>query len=102
MTVRMRHTKGHTRNRRAHHSLDESRLSKCQNCGKDHLRHRVCNHCGQYKGKEYIDVSAIQLKKAERKRDKLRAMGKETGKEKKEKKETKKDESLDPEKLSKK
>ncbi|HFC76750.1 MAG TPA: 50S ribosomal protein L32, partial [Candidatus Moranbacteria bacterium] len=51
MSVRMRHTKGHTRNRRSHHALKTPRLSNCQDCGALHLRHRVCETCGKYKGK---------------------------------------------------
>ena len=50
MSSRMRVTKGHTRNRRSHHGIEAPRLSKCSNCGAYHLRHRVCQECGYYKG----------------------------------------------------
>ncbi|MFC1801884.1 50S ribosomal protein L32 [Patescibacteria group bacterium] len=53
----MRHTKGHTANRRSHHGLKAPRLSSCGNCEAKHLRHRVCPDCGQYKGRQVVDVS---------------------------------------------
>ncbi len=58
MSSRMRVTKGHTRNRRAHHALKAPRLSECSNCGEYHLRHRVCTECGFYKGKQVLAKSA--------------------------------------------
>jgi len=91
MSVRMRHTKGHTRNRRSHHALTTPRLSNCADCNALHLRHRVCETCGKYKGKQMIDVMAKVEKKNERAKAKAKAMGKEAEPaEKKEKKESKK------------
>lgn len=66
MSVRMRHTKSHTANRRSHHGLTEPRLSSCSNCGGSHIRHKVCGNCGQYRGRIVIDVAA-QLAKKEKK-----------------------------------
>jgi len=66
MSVRMRHTRAHTGNRRSHHALKEARLSKCTNCGEMHVRHNICKNCGTYRGKTYIDVLA-KLTKKERK-----------------------------------
>ena len=73
----MRHTKGHTRNRRAHHALKAPRLSSCADCGALHLRHRVCETCGKYRGKQIIDVMAKIEKKNERMKAKAKALGKE-------------------------
>lgn len=56
MSSRMRVTKGHTRNRRSHHALSEVRLSDCSNCKEKHQRHKVCLHCGFYKGNQVLDV----------------------------------------------
>jgi len=86
MSVRMRHTKGHTRNRRSHHALKTPRLSKCPSCGSLHLRHRVCETCGNYRGRLVIDVMAKIEKKTERIKAKKRALGQEIEPEKKEKK----------------
>ena len=63
MSVRMRHTKAHTANRRSHHGLVEPRLSLCSNCGGSHMRHKVCENCGQYRGRIVIDVAAKLAKK---------------------------------------
>jgi large subunit ribosomal protein L32 len=62
----MRHTKGHTRNRRSHHALGGPRLTKCVNCGAQHLMHRVCENCGKYRNKVVIDVEAKLAKKTDK------------------------------------
>jgi large subunit ribosomal protein L32 len=72
MSVRMRHTKGHTGNRRSHHSLSEPRLSKCADCGLEHQMHRVCENCGKYRGRVVIDVEKINIKKEEKAKKKQR------------------------------
>ncbi len=77
MSVRMRHTKGHTRNRRSHHALKSPRLSNCADCGALHMRHRVCETCGKYRGKQVIDVMAKIEKKNERMKAKAKALGKD-------------------------
>ncbi len=58
MSSRMRVTKGHTRNRRSHHKIDAPRLSACSNCEAYHLRHRACQECGSYKGKQILAKKA--------------------------------------------
>jgi len=63
MSSRMRVTKGHTGNRRSHHHLKTPRLSKCANCGADHLRHKMCPECGYYRGKLIVDMLAKTEKK---------------------------------------
>jgi len=57
MTVRMRHTKAHTRNRRAHHALGNPAITKDSKTGAVSLRHRVSPQTGEYKGKKVIEVS---------------------------------------------
>ncbi len=66
MSVRMRHTRAHTGNRRSHHALTAPRLSKCANCGAAHLRHRACEKCGTYRGRTVIDVVAKLEKKTKK------------------------------------
>ena len=75
MSVRMRHTRAHTANRRSHHALVEARLSKCIKCGAAHLRHRMCMKCGTYRGKEIIDMNAKIEKKMTKKKEKMKRMG---------------------------
>lgn len=85
MSVRMRHTKGHTGNRRSHHALKEPRLAKCTNCQTMHVLHTVCEQCGTYRGRKVVDVEANLAKKMERRKQKLKEMGEDPGKAKEEK-----------------
>lgn len=80
MSVRMRHTKGHTGNRRSHHALEEPRLAKCANCQAMHVLHTVCDQCGTYRGRKVVDVEANLAKKMERRKQKLKEMGEDPGK----------------------
>lgn len=63
MVVRMRHTKGHTRNRRSHHALTAKNLVVCKNCGAHIQGHKVCPECGYYKGKAVLKVKAKKVAK---------------------------------------
>ena len=58
MVIRMRHTRGHTGNRRSHHALKAPTLSACQNCGAQHRPHHMCLDCGFYNGKRVVDMKA--------------------------------------------
>jgi len=69
MVIRMRHTRGHTGNRRSHHALSEIKTVTDKDTGSVHLRHRVDMKTGMYKGKKVIDV----VKKVEKKIAKRRA-----------------------------
>lgn len=42
--------------RRATHKLTAPTLNPCTRCGSPKLPHRVCIHCGYYKGKEIISM----------------------------------------------
>jgi large subunit ribosomal protein L32 len=42
--------------RRSHDRLTPLSLSLCPQCHEPKLPHRVCPHCGQYKGKEIVEV----------------------------------------------
>lgn len=52
MSIRMRHTKGHTRNRRSHHALSETKAVKDKESGNLRLPHRVDEATGMYRGKQ--------------------------------------------------
>lgn len=58
MVIRMRHTRSHTANRRAHHALTSPELAVCKNCGGHHRPHHMCLNCGYYKGRVVIDLAA--------------------------------------------
>jgi len=66
MSVRMRHTRAHTRNRRSHHALKPVSILSCQKCGETVKSHTMCSNCGTYKGRQVVDVMA-KLNKKEKK-----------------------------------
>ncbi len=66
MVVHMRHTKGHTANRRSHHALKVARFVACPKCSAKHLMHRVCPNCGTYRGRLVVDTMKKTLKKAKK------------------------------------
>ncbi len=70
MVNRMRANRSHRDNRRSHHALDDVRLSKCANCGSQHIRHTMCDKCGTYRGKKVIDMTALVAKKTSKKQKK--------------------------------
>ncbi len=50
-----RHSKARRDKRRAHDALAAPALSECANCHEPKMPHRVCPHCGYYKGKQTIN-----------------------------------------------
>lgn len=80
MVVRMRHTKGHTGNRRSHHKIDDVTFTLCSNCGNPVLRHRLCGTCGSYRGRTLVDMKAKAEKKITKQQEKEAALKKEQGK----------------------
>ena len=42
--------------RRANHKLSVPTFNPCPRCNSPKLPHRVCIHCGYYKGKEVISM----------------------------------------------
>jgi large subunit ribosomal protein L32 len=53
-----RHSNARTQTRRAHDALSRPAHSECPNCHEPKVPHRVCPHCGQYKGREVIETTA--------------------------------------------
>ncbi|MFI3288479.1 MAG: 50S ribosomal protein L32 [Rikenellaceae bacterium] len=44
--------------RRTHYKAVAPTLGSCSNCGAATLLHRVCPECGNYRGKQAIEVKA--------------------------------------------
>lgn len=66
MSTRMRNTSGQTGNRRSHHKIAESAITKDEN-GHTHLRHRASPTSGTYRGRKVISVDAKIVKKEAKK-----------------------------------
>ena len=54
-----RHSKARTAKRRTHDALKPVGLGECSQCHEPKLPHRVCPHCGYYKGRQVRDVEEI-------------------------------------------
>jgi len=50
-------SKGRTHRRRAHDALGIPNLVECSNCHQKMMPHRICPHCGQYRGRQVLEVS---------------------------------------------
>lgn len=64
MSVRMRHTRAHSANRRSHHALGNPAVSDDAKDGQ-HLRHRVSPITGKYKGRQILDLTKKSKKTEE-------------------------------------
>jgi len=60
MVVRMRHTRGHSANRRSHHALKNRALTVSAE-GTVHPRHRVVLEGGTYRGRTLINRKAARI-----------------------------------------
>ena len=58
MSVRMRHTSSHTRNRRSHHALKNKLIVKDKESGNLRLPHRLDEATGMYRGKLIVAPKA--------------------------------------------
>ena len=70
MVVRMRHTRGHTRNRRSHHALKTKVLATCPNCAAPIQGHTACASCGYYKGRQVVKTKTTKVAKSAKKASK--------------------------------
>ena len=73
MSVRMRHTRAQTRERRSHHALTAVAVSICTECKARMVPHRVCLSCGKYRGRTVIDLLKKVAKKENKRKEKARA-----------------------------
>lgn len=53
-----RTSKGRRNLRRSHDGLTRTYAVVCSNCGEPTLRHRACQSCGQYRGRQVFTVEA--------------------------------------------
>lgn len=67
MSIRMRHTRGHTGNRRSHHALSATKTVKDASSGALRLPHRVDESTGMYRGKQIFTPKVKAPKQAEHK-----------------------------------
>lgn len=51
-----RHSNTRTRLRRTHDRLELRSLAKCSNCGRFIVPHRICTHCGYYRGRQVLTL----------------------------------------------
>ncbi len=57
MAVPKRRTSSTKRDkRRAHDALTPPHVITCSQCGERTLMHRVCPHCGTYRGRQVVEV----------------------------------------------
>lgn len=68
MVNHMRHTRGHTRNRRSHHALTAAGTVLCADCGQPKAKHITCANCGKYKGRDVLGLQAKADKKQAKKK----------------------------------
>lgn len=66
MSVRMRHTRSHTRNRRSHHALVGTNLVTDKESGALRLPHRIDESTGMYRGKQIVAKKEVKEEKKKR------------------------------------
>ena len=54
-----RHSKARRDRRRTHDALRPRSLSTCPECHERKLPHRVCPHCGKYRGRTVIEMPEV-------------------------------------------
>ncbi len=63
MSIRMRHTRGHTGNRRSHHALKNTNIITDKETGTLRLPHRLDETTGLYRGKQIAPAKAPRTAK---------------------------------------
>lgn len=64
MSIRMRHTSGHTGNRRSHHALKNVNVVTDKETGTSRLPHRLDETTGVYRGKQIAPARSSRVSKA--------------------------------------
>jgi len=63
MSIRMRHTRGHTGNRRSHHALEATKVVVDKESGNLRLPHHLDEVTGMYRGKQIAPARAARVSK---------------------------------------
>lgn len=63
MSIRMRHTRGHTNNRRSHHALKNTNVVTDKETGNSRLPHHLDEVTGMYRGKQIAPARAPRVSK---------------------------------------
>ena len=62
MSVRMRHTSSHTKNRRSHHALKATNIVADKESGALRLPHTIDETTGMYRGKQIVTKKEVKEK----------------------------------------
>ncbi|NQT47033.1 MAG: 50S ribosomal protein L32 [Candidatus Omnitrophica bacterium] len=60
---RKKHTSARQAKRRTHWKIRLNTLATCSHCKKRRPPHRICPHCGYYKGKPVVVIKVKEKKK---------------------------------------
>ncbi len=63
MSVRMRHTSSHTKNRRSHHALKNQNIVADKESGALRMPHRIDESTGMDRGKQIVSKKEVKAKK---------------------------------------
>lgn len=67
MSVRMRHTSSHTKNRRSHHALKHQNILTDEK-GNKRLPHRLDEATGMYRGKQIVPAKVVKAEAKDHKK----------------------------------
>ena len=73
MSVRMRHTSSHTKNRRSHHALKSATIVTDKESGNHRLPHRLDEATGMYRGIQIVTARVKKVKSKTAKKEKKSA-----------------------------
>lgn len=68
MSIRMRHTSSHTRNRRSHHALKNRVVLTDKDSGALRLPHRLDESTGMYRGKQILPKKEVKAETKDHKK----------------------------------
>ncbi len=58
-----KHSRARRDKKRTHIKISDPALSLCPSCGQPKAPHHVCDKCGVYKGKQYVEIKEKKPKK---------------------------------------